>query len=282
MSVHYSFKIFHLWPLNMCPMVEVTEVSTSSSQWLICGQWQMKGPNSPIFSRLSFVFPSCSSPVSPLLSYLSNNAICRPPVAFTQCLSPHASPLPCPPSLFLPMDDTGSPCSDFTLSSWHPLKWRWALGPRWPDSTLALGPLNANKDRLWIIDTNTTNEETLSQLFYWHTHTNAHVRTHSHSFIDINYCSSCWCPTFKNSYSQRSVHFLQTWCVFTRLIQGPTGSHSSFYDKSSSFCTINVCSTSVSVGVTAYIHCCCRCHISVSTVKVGFLCTFSRELPYVR
>lgn len=84
------------------------------------------------------------------------------------------------------MDDTRSPCSDFTLSSWHPLKWRWALGPHWPDSTLALRPLNTNKDHLWIIDTNTTNEETLSQLFCWHTnkHTAVHGWTFTHSCID--------------------------------------------------------------------------------------------------
>ncbi|KAM7404704.1 hypothetical protein PAMP_012026 [Pampus punctatissimus] len=90
-------------------------------------------------SLLFFLFLFITS----LLSYLSNNAICSLPSGLHPT---RVSPLP--PSLVLPIDDTGSPCSDFTLSSRHPLKWLWALGPCWSDSTLAFGPLNANKDRL--------------------------------------------------------------------------------------------------------------------------------------
>lgn len=107
--------------------------------------------------------------ITSVLTYLSNNAICLLPSGFHPPLCLHWAPLPFPP-FFLAMDDTGSPCSNFTLSSWHPLKWRWALGPRWPNITLAHGPLNANKGRRWIIDTSTTNEETLSQLFFFQTH----------------------------------------------------------------------------------------------------------------
>lgn len=121
-----------------------------------------------------------------LQTYQSNNTICPLPSGL-HLIPELLTPVPlscrllCPPFFFffffLSLDDTGSPCSNFTLSSWHPLKWRWALGPCWPDSTLALGPLNNNKDRLWIIDTNTTNEETLSQLFCWHTNTHTQMLT---------------------------------------------------------------------------------------------------------
>lgn len=165
----------------------------------------MKKPNSPIppplYSPL-FLF----LPITPLLSNLSNNAIClfpQWPLCHTCLLTPFS---------FAPFS---IPCLTYewyriSMLRFHPLiitSIKVVLGPRWPDSTLALGPLNANKGLLWIIDINTTNEETLSWFCCWHTHAHthdAHGRTCVHNCIDNNYCFSWWCPFLKKKQKKKT------------------------------------------------------------------------------
>ena len=227
-----------------------------------------KGPKVLPFCSLFFSpSPLCSHTCHIMPSVLS-------PVAFTLPLSLHSPPLPFPPCIFLPMDDTGSPCSNFTLSSWHPLKWCWALGPRWPDSTLALGPLNANKDRLWIIDSNTTNEETPSKVFY--RHINTHTHTHTRSWNKLHAQLSLWLLLFQlpcvpfsktNILSARSISCRH--CVFLWLIQTPTGWN--FFFNLFVFLRY-VCSTSLFSLLHLYtFYCCFKCLISVRVVQDGGL-----------
>lgn len=172
-----------------------------------------------LFTPPFFLFPS----ITPLVSYLPSEAICLLPAD----LSP-VSPNPRPLSCVVPASDTGSPRSDFILSSLHPLKWRWTLGPRWPDSTLALGPLNANKSPVWIIDTNTTNEETLSGLVLLPHKT---LSDGLCKLLATNIVAAVGVSFWKSYNSLCSGHFLKKCSVFLCYNKRPKGINSFFFSS---------------------------------------------------
>lgn len=82
------------------------------------------------------------------------------------------------PSVLSPEACSPPPLFTALVRRWHPIsillfhhlimtsiKGSLDPGPRRADTTLALGPLNADKEHVWIIDSNTTNEEIQSQVF---------------------------------------------------------------------------------------------------------------------